>query len=117
MMDQSVIAGIGNIYRTEILWRQAIHPDTVGRALSRAQLESLWTDAKALLAIGVKRNAIITVDNVFRGRSGFHERVNIFGKAECPRCTGRVTRIDIAGRRAFVCKTCQPVIPDKWAAK
>ena len=112
LMDQSVIAGVGNIYRTEILWRQAIHPDTVGRALTQAQLQCLWDDAKALLTIGVKRNSIITVDPLPEGRSRLRERVNIFGKSNCPRCCGPVSKMDISGRRAFVCESCQPVIPD-----
>ncbi len=108
LMDQSVVASIGNIYRTEILWRQGIHPDTPGRSLSRGQLEQLWSDAKALLATGVKHNAIITVDSIPKGRRRFRERVNVFGKSTCPRCAGPVIRIEITGRRAFVCETCQP---------
>lgn len=116
LMDQAVIAGIGNIYRTEILWRQTIHPDTAGRVLHRAQLECLWEDAKALLATGVKRNAIITVEDAPKGRSKFRERVNIFGKTTCPRCAGSVKRISIVGRRAFVCETCQPHVPDRRVA-
>ncbi|MEM6460389.1 MAG: DNA-formamidopyrimidine glycosylase family protein [Pseudomonadota bacterium] len=109
LMDQSVIAGIGNIYRTEILWRQGIHPDIPGRSLSREQLEKLWADAKALLAIGVRYNAIITVDDLPKGRRRLRERVNIFGKPSCPRCAAAVTAMDIAGRRAFICETCQPL--------
>ena len=112
LMDQSEIAGIGNIYRTEILWRQSIHPDTAGRAITRRQFESLWTDAKELLTIGVKRNAIITVDDPpARPRVG--ERLNIFNKAECPTCAGPIARLKISGRRAFVCVNCQPLVPNK----
>ena len=63
IMNQSVMAGIGNIYRSEILWRQSIHPETPGREISRETFDQLWADAKALLKIGVKHNAIITVDD------------------------------------------------------
>ena len=111
LMDQSVIAGIGNIYRTELLWRAGLHPDTKGMQISRSALEMLWQDAKQLLEIGVKRNAIITVENGARARTKYGERVNIFGKTTCPACCHDIQRIDIAVRRAFVCEVCQP-LPD-----
>ncbi|MEO1720557.1 MAG: formamidopyrimidine-DNA glycosylase, partial [Pseudomonadota bacterium] len=110
LMDQSVIAGIGNIYRTELLWRQRIHPDTPGKSFDREMFDSLWTDAVALLEIGVKRNAIITVDDASPGRGRYRERVNIFNKSTCPRCSGSVSRMEITGRRAFVCEDCQPIL-------
>lgn len=109
LMDQSVISGIGNIYRTELLWRAGIHPDTPGKAINQAALEALWTDAKQLLALGVKRNAIITADHAMRSRTRYGERTNIFGKQQCPACEQRVRRIEIAGRRAFLCDVCQPM--------
>jgi len=107
IMDQSVMAGIGNIYRTEILWRQGIHPDRPGRSLDREAFDGLWKDAAALLELGVRRNAIITVDGAARSRSRYGERVNIFGKDACPACNGPVRRFQIDNRRAFVCETCQ----------
>ncbi|MEO1694033.1 MAG: DNA-formamidopyrimidine glycosylase family protein [Pseudomonadota bacterium] len=110
LMDQSVIAGIGNIYRTELLWRQRVHPDTPGKSFDRDMFESLWGDAVALLEIGVKRNAIITVDDMPPGRGRYRERVNIFNKPCCPRCDTMITRVEITGRRAFFCETCQPVL-------
>lgn len=108
LMDQSVIAGIGNIYRTELLWRQGVHPDTPGRALDRDAFDALWHDAVHLLEIGVKRNAIITVDDAAPSKLRYRERTNIFAKDTCPRCHGTVEKIEIAKRRAFVCETCQP---------
>ncbi|MEM1050061.1 MAG: DNA-formamidopyrimidine glycosylase family protein [Pseudomonadota bacterium] len=113
IMDQSVMAGIGNIYRTEILWRQGVHPDVPGRAVDRAVFDRLWADAQRLLRIGVTRRAIVTVEEALAksGRRRKGERFNIFGKETCPACAGPVMKFDIAGRRAFACETCQPV-PD-----
>ncbi|MEM1307766.1 MAG: zinc finger domain-containing protein, partial [Pseudomonadota bacterium] len=110
LMDQSVIAGIGNIYRTELLWRQRVHPDTPGKSFDRDMFESLWADAVSRLEIGVKRNAIITVDDMPPGRGRYRERVNIFNKPRCPRCDTMISRVEITGRRAFFCETCQPVL-------
>jgi len=112
IMDQSVMAGIGNIYRTEILWRQRIHPERPGRSLDRAAFDAIWADAAALLELGVRRNAIITVDGAPASRSRYRERVNIFGKDTCPACQGPVRRFEIDGRRAFVCEGCQPLSED-----
>ena len=109
IMDQSVMAGVGNIYRSEILWRQAIHPQTLGREISRNTFDRLWADAKYLLELGVKHNAIITVDKAKPSKTRYRERVNIFGKDKCPKCKGEICQFKIGSRRAFACKTCQPV--------
>jgi endonuclease VIII len=110
LMDQAVIAGIGNFYRTEILWRCQVNPLTPGKDIDQTTFDSLWDDAVALLEIGVKYNAIITVDGVARSKSRYRERVNIFNKPHCPKCHGGITRIEMATRRVFYCKTCQPTI-------
>lgn len=108
IMDQSVMAGVGNIYRTEILWRQRVHPDTPGNRISRAEFELIWQDAVHLLEIGVKSNAIITVEGAKKSKSRYGERVNIFAKDHCPACASEVRAFEMAGRRAFACETCQP---------
>lgn len=108
LMDQSVIAGIGNIYRTEILWRQRVHPELPGKELSAEAFEALWQDACNLLALGARRNAIITVENAPPARSRYRERVNIFGKTECPTCGSAIRRFVLATRKVYVCEHCQP---------
>lgn len=110
IMDQSVMAGVGNIYRTEILWRQGVHPETAGRAIDRDTFDRIWHDAKALLAIGVKHDAIITVEGALPSKARYRERVNIFGKDSCPTCGEDIRRFEIDGRRAFVCESCQPTV-------
>ena len=113
IMDQSVMAGIGNIYRTEILWRQHVHPLTPGRDLDDAKLERLWLDARNLLEIGVRRNAIVTVDSAKVSRRRYRETTNIFGKQACPSCEGRVSQLEINGRRVYLCDNCQPLAGNK----
>jgi endonuclease-8 len=108
IMNQAVMAGIGNIYRTEILWRQRIHPDRPGREISREEFDAIWTDAVHLLEIGVRKNAIVTVDHAPPSRSRYRERVNIFNKDRCPGCDGAIVRMEIDTRRAFACEVCQP---------
>jgi endonuclease VIII len=107
LMDQSVIAGIGNIYRSEILWRQKVHPETPGRSIDRITFDRLWADAALLLAIGVENNAIITVEGAAKSRSKYGERVNIFNKPFCPICNSNIRPFELATRRVFVCEACQ----------
>lgn len=111
IMDQSVMAGIGNIYRTEILWRQRVHPLTPGRDLDDVTLERIWQDACNLLEIGVKRNAIITVGSAKPSQNRYRENVNIFGKKACPACAGAVSQQIIGGRRVYFCEACQQQSP------
>jgi endonuclease VIII len=109
LMDQAVIAGIGNIYRSEILWRQKLHPELPGKDLSRDAFDRVWADAVYLLNIGVKYNAIITRDTDVKAgtKSKYGERFNIFNKSHCPDCGHDIRVFEIAKRRAFMCETCQ----------
>jgi endonuclease VIII len=109
LMDQSVMAGIGNIYRSEILWRQKVHPETPANQIGRDVFDRLWADAVHLLEIGVKNNAIITVDNVRKSKTKYGERVNVFGKATCPACASQIRKFEMATRTAYACDTCQPL--------
>ena len=100
---------IGNIYRSEILLLQSVHLETPGKEISRHTFNQIWNDANALLTIGVKQNAIITVDEAQPSKKRYKERVNIFAKKQCPSCKSEIRRFDIRGRRAFVCDTCQRI--------
>ncbi len=110
IMDQSIMSGIGNIYRSEILWRQSVHPAIPGRDIDRQTFDRIWQDAKELLTLGVKYNSIITVQGVRPSQGRYREQVNIFSKSTCPACEESIRHFEISGRRVFVCETCQPLI-------
>ncbi|EFK55375.1 Fpg/Nei family DNA glycosylase [Corynebacterium genitalium ATCC 33030] len=61
LMDQKLFAGVGNIYRAEVLFRQGIDPTVPGTLLSRAQFDAIWTDLVELMAYGVDNGRIDTV--------------------------------------------------------
>ena len=61
LMDQSVVAGIGNVYRAEALFVTGMHPLRPGTDCDRAELEALWSAAQGMLRQGVKDNRIVTV--------------------------------------------------------
>lgn len=108
LMDQSVIAGIGNIYRTELLWRARLHPLQPGRDLDRDGFDGLWADAEHLLGVGVATGAIVTRDGLKRVPRTFRARVNVFKKPRCPRCGSPVRQLALAGRKVFACEICTP---------
>ena len=112
VMDQAVMSGLGNIYRTEILWRQRIHPLTPGRVLRRDQFDAFWDDSAKLLRIGVEQRVIITVDGVSRGKGRYGARTNIFKKKTCPRCDSPVRQLAMSSRKVFCCEECQPIVID-----
>jgi formamidopyrimidine-DNA glycosylase len=101
IMDQSCFCGPGNIYRAEILFKARIHPDQLGKDLSRAQFDEVWRHSVELLKRGFTEGVINTVD----GQTGQY----IYNKSGCPICSGQVSEWMIDKRRAYACLTCQPL--------
>src|SRR3546814_21045520 len=62
LLEQDVIAGIGNVYRAEVLWSLGIHPGREGRSLSRDELMAIWRWMVKAMRLGRRRNHIVTVD-------------------------------------------------------
>ena len=108
LMDQSVVSGIGNVYRAEVLYRQKVHPLLPGRALKREQFDRIWTDARDLLAKGVRYGHIVTVDpadiDVPLAKATGDRRFLIYRRPTCRRCDGPVMQFSLAGRDCFYCQ-------------
>ncbi len=114
LMDQSVMAGIGNIYRSEILHLIGVHPKRPGNELTKAQFNKLWKLAVELLKLGVKHNRIITIDakslpktDAALARLSRKKLFRIFKKDACPQCNGEIERFTLASRKVFACPVCQ----------
>lgn len=109
LMDQSVIAGIGNVYRAELLLLEGIDPRRPARELSPEQMGALWDTATRLLTAGVKANRIVTVPRRpgRRGRVPRREAVHVYRRETCILCDGPVERYELAARTMYSCPTCQ----------
>ena len=111
LMDQSVIAGVGNVYRAESLFVRGIHPSREGRSLSPQEALGLWETVRDMLRDGVKRGRIITTDakelGIPRSRMTRADRTYVYRQDACRRCGGPVERWVVAGRNAFACPACQ----------
>ncbi|MEV5569781.1 DNA-formamidopyrimidine glycosylase family protein [Spirillospora sp. NPDC052269] len=118
LMDQAVIAGPGNIYRAEVLFRQGVHPRLPGRDLPRAHWDAIWADLRLLMADGVRDGRIDTVRPEHTPEAmGRPPRVDdhggevyVYRRAgqPCLLCGTEVRTEVMAGRNLFWCDTCQP---------
>ena len=113
LMDQSVIAGVGNVYRAEALFVQGLHPLRPGSKCDPTELELLWETVQTMLRKGVKDGRIVTVDReelgIARGkRIPREDATYAYKRDQCLRCGGDIRRIAIANRTCYYCPTDQP---------
>lgn len=102
LLDQRLVAGIGNIYAAEALWRAAIHPAVVASALSARRAGALLDGIRESLAEGVV--------NAGRYRTGTRILpLKVYDREgePCDRCGNRIKRITQAGRSTYFCAGCQ----------
>jgi endonuclease-8 len=115
LLDQTVVAGIGNVYRAEILYLVGIHPSRPGSELSEDEVERLWRQLKHQLEVGVRRNRIVTVDPKELGkplnRIRREEATYAYHQEGCIRCGERLEVLPLGGRRTWACRVCQPPGP------
>lgn len=112
LLDQTIIAGIGNIYADESLWRACIHPLRRSGRIGRPDAAALFDGIQVSL-----REALLNGGSTLRdyrnsyGRSGSNqEHFNVYDRAgcPCPRCGTPVQRIVVAQRGTHYCPQCQP---------
>ncbi len=112
LMDQSVLAGVGNVYRAEVLFVHGLHPDVPARDVDRATWDAMWATLVEWLRRGVKERRIITVDpkeiGVPRSRMRRADATYAYHQDHCRRCGTAIRRYDLAGRWAYACESCQP---------
>jgi len=114
---QAVLAGIGNVYRAEVLFRHKIHPLRPGNTLRKSQWDSIWADLVELLAEGVRTGRIDTVHSEHTPEAmGRPPRVDDHGGEvyvyrrkgmPCYVCGSIVKTEELAGRNSFWCPKCQ----------
>ncbi|MQA16248.1 MAG: Fpg/Nei family DNA glycosylase [Pseudonocardiaceae bacterium] len=118
LTDQTVLAGVGNVYRAEVLFRHGLDPMRPGRELRREQWEALWADLVGLMRHGARRGRIDTVlpehDPVRTGRAPRRDRhggeVYVYRRAgqPCLVCGTEVATAGLGGRNLYWCPRCQP---------
>ncbi len=112
LMDQSVLAGVGNVYRAELLFVHGIDPFLSSRELRRADFDALWSSAVTMLRAGVRSGRIVTTeptDRALRGRAVGADAHYVYRRTglPCRRCGTGVRRAEMAGRNLYWCPSCQ----------
>src|SRR5215211_6342863 len=102
LMNQQVVAGVGNIYSDEILFQARLHPETRIEQLDDATLERLFEETRRVLETAIERGAYPQElpDNFLLSHRREGER--------CPRGNGEIRKLKAAGRTAYYCPACQP---------
>ena len=110
LLDQSVISGVGNVYRAEVLFVNQIHPNRWGNSLSEQEFGAIWETLYQWLRIGVKYNRIITAHSKQRGKPGRlngAERLLVYKKVHCPACGAEIKSWKLGSRKIYACDFCQ----------
>lgn len=114
LMDQSVVSGIGNVYRAELLYRARLNPHTPGRDVPEDVVRALWRDWSHLLHIGVQTGQMLTMDDLSeedyaKALSGRDDRHWVYRRAglPCRTCGTNIVLEVVAARKLYWCPRCQ----------
>ena len=107
LLDQKVLAGVGNIYADESLWAAKIHPSTPVNKISRTKLVTLHSELLAVLRLSIEKGGSTDRNYVnAEGKKGSYiQLANVFRKEgqPCPRCGTTIIKIRVAGRGTHIC--------------
>lgn len=113
LMDQSVLAGVGNVYRAELLFRHGIDPYRPGRDIGEDEFMAAWTDLVELMKVGVRRGRIIVIrpedDHGDPAYGPKRPRTYVYRRTgePCRLCGTAVRTAEMEGRNLFWCPGCQ----------
>jgi formamidopyrimidine-DNA glycosylase len=113
LLDQSVVAGIGNIYADELLWRARLRPSHRSDRLSGPAIRRLHESMVDTLCEAIEYRGSTLADEQYRdlyGQAGSYQRLHrVHGRVAqpCPRCGEPIRRVQMAGRTTYFCRHCQ----------
>ena len=111
LLDQSFLAGLGNIYVDESLWSAGIHPGSISNALPAARIRRLHEAVQAILKAAITAKGTTIIDfSYLNGQNGrYTSQLRIFGRKgqPCITCGRDIEKIKVAGRGTYVCSRCQ----------
>jgi formamidopyrimidine-DNA glycosylase len=107
LLDQSFLAGLGNIYTDEALHMARLHPMTPSDSVSMEEAEILWMSIQQVLEEGIRRNGA-SIDWVYRG-GDFQNHFRVYSRdgMPCPVCGTKIERIVVGQRGTHICPKCQ----------
>jgi formamidopyrimidine-DNA glycosylase len=125
LLDQALVAGVGNIYASEALFRAGISPRAGANRLDGAQVKRLWRSIRQVLTIAIRQGSMLPIDIAADGArdglfyfgskgdaNGFYaERLLVYDRRglPCVKCGTAIERLTQAARSTYFCPKCQPV--------
>ena len=111
LLDQTVLAGVGNIYADEALWGAKIHPSTLVGQVSARQIQRLHQELLAVLRLSIDQGGSSnhTYVDAEGNRGSYMKFANVFRRdgQPCPRCGTTIAKLRVAGRGTHICPNCQ----------
>ncbi len=115
LLDQRTLAGLGNIYVDEALWRARLHPLRPANSLDADQVRALHRGIRAALRMGIARQGATLRDYAQPDgtRGSMQHEFKVYGREgePCDRCGTPIAKTRAGGRGTWYCPTCQPVLP------
>jgi formamidopyrimidine-DNA glycosylase len=111
LLNQEIVAGLGNIYVDEVLFRAGVRPGRKASGLKKAEIEGIYKAIKPVLKSAIKHRG--TTFNNYRdadgNRGSFVNRLNVYGRAgeKCKKCGSVILKTKVAGRGTHYCSVCQ----------
>lgn len=112
ILDQSVIAGVGNIYADESLWGARINPKRLVETITSTEFKKLYLELREVMNLSIEKGGSTNRNYVnAEGKKGsYMDFARVFRREglECPRCGGEIIKIRVASRGTHICPSCQP---------
>lgn len=113
LLDQTVLAGVGNIYADEALWGAKIHPSTLVKNLTRTQVNKLHKEIIYVLKLSIEKGGSTNKNyvNAEGKRGSYMDFARVFRRENlpCPRCGTTIVKTRVAARGTHICPTCQKI--------
>jgi formamidopyrimidine-DNA glycosylase len=111
LLDQSVIAGVGNIYADESLWGAKIHPKRLVNTITKDEFSLLYTELRAVMNMAIEKGGSTDKNyvNAEGKRGSYMDFARVFRREglACPRCGTEIIKFKAAGRGTHICPVCQ----------
>lgn len=111
LLEQSLVAGLGNIYVDEVLWAAKVHPERISSSLKKAEVKRLHDETIRILQLGIAKggSTIRTYKNALGLDGTMQEYHQIYAKTgqPCSRCGREIVKIQVRGRGSHFCPNCQ----------
>jgi formamidopyrimidine-DNA glycosylase len=111
LLDQTVVAGVGNIYADESLWGAKIHPKRLVNSITNDEFALLYTELRAVMNLAIEKGGSTDKNyvNAEGKRGSYMDFARVFRREglTCPRCATEIIKFKAAGRGTHICPTCQ----------